>query len=56
MKRTEEEANEMGKGHLKYAWILDKLNSERERSMTIDISYFKFETTKTNFTVIDAPG
>jgi elongation factor 1-alpha len=28
----------MGKPTFKYAWIMDKLKSERERGITIDIS------------------
>ncbi|GJT87817.1 putative reverse transcriptase domain-containing protein [Tanacetum coccineum] len=40
----------------KYAWVLDKLNAERERGITIDIALWKFETTKYYCTVIDAPG
>ena len=52
----EDVANEFGKGHLKHAFILDKLFSERERSMTIDISPFNFQTPKYDFTVIDVPG
>ncbi|TLD11827.1 elongation factor-1a, partial [Venturia nashicola] len=50
------EAAELGKGSFKYAWVLDKLKSERERGITIDIALWKFETPKYNVTVIDAPG
>merc|ERR1739848_546893 len=39
-----------------YAWVLDKLKSERERGITIDISLWKFQTKKYYFTIIDAPG
>ncbi|KAL7985664.1 hypothetical protein Chor_004234 [Crotalus horridus] len=39
-----------------YAWVLDKLKAERERGITIDISLWKFETTKYYITIIDAPG
>merc|ERR1712224_1157372 len=39
-----------------YAWVLDKLKSERERGITIDIALWKFETKKFYFTIIDAPG
>ena len=46
----------MGKGSFKYAWVLDKLKAERERGITIDISLWKFETTKFYVTIIDAPG
>merc|ERR1712209_335964 len=46
----------MGKGSFKYAWVLDKLKAERERGITIDIALWKFETTKYEVTIIDAPG
>jgi len=52
----EKEAAETGKGSFKYAWVLDKLKSERERGITIDIALWKFETKKYHWTVIDAPG
>uniref|UniRef100_A0A8I3MIA6 Tr-type G domain-containing protein n=1 Tax=Canis lupus familiaris TaxID=9615 RepID=A0A8I3MIA6_CANLF len=52
----EKEAAEMGKGSFKYAWVLDKLKAERERGITIDISLWKFETSKYYVTITDAPG
>jgi len=52
----EKEAAETGKGSFKYAWVLDKLKSERERGITIDIALWKFRTKKYDWTVIDAPG
>jgi len=52
----EKEAKETGKGSFKYAWVLDKLKSERERGITIDIALWKFVTKKFAYTVIDAPG
>jgi len=56
IEKYEKEANEMGKGSFKYAWVLDKLKAERERGITIDIALWKFETIKYYCTVIDAPG
>jgi len=56
IEKFETEANELGKGSFKYAWVLDKLKAERERGITIDISLWKFETAKFHFTIIDAPG
>ncbi|MBQ5153851.1 translation elongation factor EF-1 subunit alpha [Macrococcus caseolyticus] len=56
IEKFEKEAEELGKGSFKYAWVLDKLKSERERGITIDIALWKFETPKYNVTVIDAPG
>jgi len=56
IEKFEKEAQEMGKGSFKYAWVLDKLKAERERGITIDIALWKFETTKFYVTIIDAPG
>jgi elongation factor 1-alpha len=56
IEKFEKEAQEMGKGSFKYAWVLDKLKAERERGITIDIALWKFETAKYYFTIIDAPG
>jgi len=56
IKAYEEEAKKMGKEAFKYAWILDNLKEERERGLTIDLRFLKFETKKYYFTVIDAPG
>jgi len=56
IEKFEKEAQEMGKGSFKYAWVLDKLKAERERGITIDIALWKFETAKYYVTVIDAPG
>ncbi|MEM1572976.1 MAG: translation elongation factor EF-1 subunit alpha [Candidatus Methanomethylicaceae archaeon] len=52
----EEEAKKSGKEFAKFAWLGDKLKEERERDMTIDLSFWKFETPKYFFTIIDAPG
>ncbi|CAG5124283.1 unnamed protein product [Candidula unifasciata] len=54
--KFEKEAQEMGKGSFKYAWVLDKLKAERERGITIDIALWKFQTQKFYVTIIDAPG
>lgn len=56
IERFEKEANDIGKGSFKYAWVLDKLKAERERGITIDISLWKFQTEKYICTIIDAPG
>ena len=56
IEKFEKESAEKGKSSFKYAWVLDKLKAERERGITIDISLWKFETAKYNFTIIDAPG
>ncbi len=56
VKAYEEEAKTLGKSTFKFAWVLDRLKEERERGLTIDVAYLKFETPKYFFTVIDAPG
>jgi elongation factor 1-alpha len=56
IKAFEEEAKKMGKETFKFAWVVDKLKEERERGLTIDLAFLKFETPKYFFTVIDAPG
>jgi elongation factor 1-alpha len=56
MKEIEEMAKSKGKESFKFAWILDKMKEERERGITIDLSFMKFETKKYVFTIIDAPG
>jgi len=56
IEKFEKEAQEMGKGSFKYAWVLDKLKAERERGITIDIALWKFMTEKFFVTIIDAPG
>jgi elongation factor 1-alpha len=55
-KDMETEAKGMGKESFKYAWLLDRLKEERERGITIDLAFYKLETQKNFFTVIDSPG
>ena len=56
MAKYEKEAESIGRGSFKFAWVLDKLKEERERGVTIDLAFYKFETNKYYFTIIDAPG
>ncbi|MEM1649334.1 MAG: GTP-binding protein, partial [Sulfolobales archaeon] len=55
-KEVEEQARKAGKETEKFAWLLDKMKEERERGVTIALSFVKFETDKYYFTIIDAPG
>jgi elongation factor 1-alpha len=51
------ESEETGKGDtFKYAWVLDSIKEERDRGVTIDLAFQKFETQKYFYTLIDAPG
>jgi elongation factor 1-alpha len=56
IKAFEDEAKKLGKETFKFAWVLDNLKEERERGLTIDLRFLKFETKRYYFTVIDAPG
>lgn len=56
IREYEEQAKALGKETFKFAWVLDRLKEERERGLTIDLCYMKFETSKYFFTLIDAPG
>src|SRR3990170_4818184 len=51
------ESEATGKGDtFKYAWVLDSIKEERDRGVTIDLAFQKFETPKYFYTLIDAPG
>ena len=56
IQKYEKEAELIGRGSFKFAWVLDKLKEERERGVTIDLAFYKFETKKYYYTIIDAPG
>ncbi|KAJ9653714.1 hypothetical protein H2198_007112 [Neophaeococcomyces mojaviensis] len=56
MEKYKKEAEQIGKGSFAFAWVLDQGTEERERGVTIDIATNKFETEKTSFTILDAPG
>lgn len=56
IRELEELGKQLGKETFKYAWVLDNLKEERERGVTIDLRFLRFETPKYFFTVIDAPG
>ena len=50
------ESKASGMGSWSYAWILDPLMDERERGLTINISFQEFKTKKFFYNLIDAPG
>jgi len=49
-------AIEKGKAGFEFAYVMDKFKEERERGVTIDLSYQKLLTDKFEVTIIDAPG
>ncbi len=56
MQKLKEEAAKHGKVGFEFAFVMDKFKEERERGVTIDLSYRKIVTRKYNVTIIDAPG
>ena len=50
------DASNMGKSSFALAWVMDSTSEERERGVTVDIAMNHFETDKTKFTILDAPG
>lgn len=56
LEKYRREAEKIGKGSFALAWVLDQSSEERARGVTIDIATNKFETEKTRFTIVDAPG
>ncbi|KAL2263616.1 hypothetical protein VTK26DRAFT_5978 [Humicola hyalothermophila] len=54
--KLRKEAETIGKSSFALAWVLDQRSEERSRGVTIDIATNRFETEKTAFTILDAPG
>ena len=54
--KLKEEAQKHGKAGFEFAFVMDKFKEERERGLTIDLSYKKLVTHKFEVTIIDAPG
>lgn len=56
MAKLKEEAQKNGKAGFEFAYVMDNIKEERERGVTIDLSYKKLVTQKYEITIIDAPG
>jgi len=56
MKKLRDEAIKHGKEGFEFAYVMDHIKEERERGVTIDLSYRKIITQKFEITIIDAPG
>jgi elongation factor 1-alpha len=54
--KLKEEAAKHGKVGFEFAFVMDKFKEERERGVTIDLSYQKLVTKNFEVTIIDAPG
>ncbi|MBD3213562.1 MAG: translation elongation factor EF-1 subunit alpha [Candidatus Lokiarchaeota archaeon] len=55
-RELEKIAKEFDRDSWSYAYVFDKLKEERQRGITIDLAFRKFETPNKYFTIIDAPG
>src|SRR3990172_2514233 len=56
LEKLKAEAQRHGKAGFEFAFVMDKFKEERERGVTIDLSYQKLVTNKYEVTIIDAPG
>ena len=56
LEKLKAEAVRHGKVGFEFAFVMDKFKEERERGVTIDLSYQKLLTNKFEVTIIDAPG
>ena len=50
------DSKKIGKASFALAWVMDATSDERERGITVDVATNYFETDKTRFTILDAPG
>ncbi len=55
-RELEKIAQEYDRQSWSYAYVFDRLKEERQRGITIDLAFRKFETKSKYFTIIDAPG
>ncbi len=56
LEKLKAEAEKHGKAGFEFAYAMDTIKEERERGVTIDLSYRKLPTQKFEVTIIDAPG
>jgi len=56
LRKLKEEAVKHGKAGFEFAYVMDNLKEERERGVTINLSYKKLMTNNFEVTIIDAPG
>ncbi|QDS72346.1 hypothetical protein FKW77_007992 [Venturia effusa] len=56
VEKLRREAKKIGKSSFALAWVMDATSDERERGITVDVATNHFETSKTRFTILDAPG
>src|SRR5437763_1725103 len=54
--KLRKEAETIGKSSFALAWVMDQTSEERSRGVTVDVAMEHFQTEKTRFTILDAPG
>lgn len=54
--KYERASQQIGKQSFALAWVMDQTEDERSRGITVDVCTTTFETPKTKFTILDAPG
>lgn len=54
--RLEQAAVNLGKASFKWAWIMDRLRTERERGVTIETAMWNIQLNNYDVDIIDAPG
>jgi elongation factor 1 alpha-like protein len=56
VRKLQRDSDKIGKGSFALAWVMDATSDERTRGVTVDTATRFFETDKTKFTILDAPG
>lgn len=56
IRKLQKESEMIGKSSFHLAWVMDQTSEERNRGVTVDICTSDFATTKSSFTIVDAPG
>jgi translation elongation factor EF-1alpha len=56
VRKLQRDSDKIGKGSFALAWVMDATSDERTRGVTVDTATRFFETDRTKFTILDAPG
>lgn len=56
MRKNEKLTEQYNKASFEFAFIMDELEEERARGVTIEVTTRFFQTPHRNFTILDAPG
>lgn len=56
VEKYRKEAESIGKSSFALAWVMDASSDEREHGVTIDYATNRFDTDRTAYTILDAPG